>query len=84
MPDSEHVERICEALAEINHLDYVEVEALEDGVADVRVRNADRMENALVNNGEFAAFHDAGYVGHHADYDEEFIDLRKLDGDSDA
>ena len=73
-----HVETIKDALEEINHLEYVEVLQPPYDAADVRVQVADHMENALVNNGEFAQFHAAGYVGHHVDFEKQFIDLRGM------
>jgi len=74
----DHVERIGKALEEIDHLRYVEVTEPPYPQADVRVQVADRMENALINNGEFAQFHDAGYVGYHVEFEKQFVDLRYL------
>lgn len=72
-----HIERVEKALSEIDHLEYSEVEKPpKDDDADVRVRVAGDVENSIVNNGEWAQFHRAGYLGHHIDYDEEYIDLR--------
>ena len=76
--DTEHVKRIEEALEKIEHLRYVEVFECPYPQADVRVRVADHVENALINNGEFAQFHSAGYVGHHIEFEKQFIDLRYL------
>lgn len=78
----EHVERVEEALEEIDHLRYVDVSEAPYDAADVRVQVADHMENALVNNGEFAQFHRHGYVGHHVEFEKRFIDLRYADTDT--
>lgn len=80
----EHVERIEKALEEIDHLGYVKVEECPHGIADVRVQVAEDMKNALINNGEFAQFHGAGYVGHHINFEEQFVDLRSVDRDTDG
>lgn len=73
-----HVQRVEEALEEIHHLEYVEVTECPYDEADVRVENAEHMENALINNGMFAQFHQAEYVGHHVNHRKEFIDLRYI------
>jgi len=83
MSKIDHVERIREALEEIDHLQYVDVFETPYKAGDVRVQVADRMENALINNGEFAQFHNAGYVGLHVDFEEKFIDLRAINGGND-
>jgi len=82
MDGIDHVERVEEALEEIDHLRYVEVQQCPYGFADVRVRVAEDMKNALINNGEFAQFHGAGYVGHHINFEEQFVDLRSVDTDT--
>jgi len=73
-----HVQRIKDALKEIDHLKYVDVSECPYPAADVRVQVAEDMKNALVNNGEFAQFHGAGYVGHHVDFEKRLIDLRSV------
>lgn len=84
MTDTDHVERIRDALEDINHLQYVDVFETPYEGGHVRVQVADRMENALVNNGEFSQFHAAGYVGLHVDFEEQYIDLRAMDSENDG
>jgi cytochrome c556 len=83
MSDTKHVQRIKDVLEEIDHLRYVEVTECPYDAADVRVQVADHIENALVNNGEFAQFHGAGYVGHHVNFERQSIDLRSIESDTD-
>lgn len=77
-----HVERVRDALSDLygsqSPKNIVEEPDSDDDLADVRVRNRDRMENALFPNGEWAAFHGAGYVACHVDCDEEYVDLREV------
>lgn len=77
----QHVDRVEEGLAEMRHLQYVTVEEAEYDAAAVRVRDNGTASNPLVNNGEFALFHRLGYVAHHVDYRERFIDLRYIRGE---
>jgi hypothetical protein len=79
----QHVDRVEEGLAEMRHLQYVTVEEAAYDAAAVRVRDNGTASNPLVNNGEFALFHRLGYVAHHVDYRERFIDLRYL-GETDG
>jgi len=65
----------------MRHLQYVTVEEAEYDAAAVRVRDNGTASNPLVNNGEFALFHRLGYVAHHVDYRERFIDLRYIRGE---
>jgi len=71
------VQQVRDELEDIDHLQYVEVSETEH--APVRVRNADHMENALVNNGMMAKFHGLGMVVRHIDHDREEVILRHVE-----
>lgn len=70
------VQRVRDELEDIHHLEYVEVE--DDEHHAVCVRNADHMENAIVNNGMMAKFRGLGLVVQHIDHDREEVKLRHV------